>query len=335
MAKRKRLTPANPIYLDDTHSVPGPGFAGSGLRAPIADVASDAATSAALADVSNAFAQARVSGRMVALIPVDDIQLDYLVRDRLVVQDDDMAALVTSIRERGQQTPIEVVALGAGGYGLISGWRRCKALVQLAGEGVGDGQVKALLRQPETASDAYLAMVEENEIRVGLSYFERANIAVKSTEHGVFETQKKALNGLFGTASRAKRSKIGSFIPIVEALGDALRHPHMIGERMGLQLAKRLGADPGFASTLVAALAADVTASADVEQAVLARALADKGQALEAEPKKAEPPIFAERELCPGVMVRVDRTSGALQIWGDKVTPDLRARLMDWLRRQP
>jgi ParB family chromosome partitioning protein len=41
-----------------------------------------------------------------------------------------MAALVTSLRARGQQVPIEVVAR-EGGYGLISGLRRVMALREI------------------------------------------------------------------------------------------------------------------------------------------------------------------------------------------------------------
>ena len=90
------------------------------------------------------------------------------------------AALMASLESRGQQTPIEVVELADGRFGLISGWRRLTALRQLqADEGRGQGldTVLALLRRPDTASDAYVSMVEENEIRTDLSHFERGRIA--------------------------------------------------------------------------------------------------------------------------------------------------------------
>ena len=100
------------------------------------------------------------------------------MRDRIAVAPDDLAALTESLRARGQQTPIEVVDLGGGQYGLISGWRRISALRALLDE-TGEAQfatVLALLRQPADASAAYVAMVEENEIRIGLSYYERARL---------------------------------------------------------------------------------------------------------------------------------------------------------------
>lgn len=339
MAKRKRLTPANPDYLGDT---PRPDLAAPlgparGLRPPIADIASDAAATAALRDVSEAMSEARQSGRMVAQIPLDQIQLDHLVRDRIAVNDAEMEALVTSIRTRGQQTPIEVVELGPGRFGLISGWRRCQALHTLANAGEGPAHALALLRRPDAASDAYLAMVEENEIRVGLSYYERARIALKAVEQGVFADRKQALKTLFQSASRAKRSKIGSFFAIVDALDSTLGHPHVIGERLGLQLSKKLETEPDFAPSIVAALRAHPGLSPEAEQALLSKALAVPASSAETVSDKvqtAQGSESAAREVAPGVMVRVHRKTGAMEIWGPGLTPDLRAGLMDWLRRR-
>lgn len=78
-----------------------------------------------------------------------------------------MASLKASIRSCDQQMPIEVVALGNGRYGLISGARRLAALSALHAE-TGEARfatVKALLRPIKAAPKSYLAMVEENEIR--------------------------------------------------------------------------------------------------------------------------------------------------------------------------
>jgi ParB family chromosome partitioning protein len=81
-----------------------------------------------------------------------------------------MDALKASLAARGQQTPIEVVELVEGRYGLISGWRRLHAL-----RANGAKTVKAIITAPREVSDAYVAMIEKNEIRVDLSYFERAH----------------------------------------------------------------------------------------------------------------------------------------------------------------
>ena len=127
------------------------------------------------------------SGRLVLDVGLDAIAPDHLVRDRLPAEDADMEALRESIRAHGQRTPVEVTPLqGALPYGLISGWRRLAALRALHAE-TGDPRfatVQALVRRPETAAAAYVSMVEENEIRLGLSQYERARVAAIAAERG-------------------------------------------------------------------------------------------------------------------------------------------------------
>ncbi|MEP5871597.1 MAG: hypothetical protein ABJ258_00815, partial [Marinomonas sp.] len=75
-------------------------------------------------------------------------------------------------------------------------------------------------------------------------------------KEGVFPSQKKALQGLFANAPRAKRSKIGSFVTLVEALDAVLYFPTAISEKLGLALVRQIGEDPGFAARLKTALQA-------------------------------------------------------------------------------
>ncbi len=206
MAKRKRLTPARPDYLEDNRPAPGlnPMFPTDAPRTtpPVAQVAGATAAQAALEELSGELRAARAEGRLVQDLPLDSIEETYLVRDRLAADDADMEALKESLKARGQQTPIEVVELAEGRYGLISGWRRMTALRALAAE-TGEARfdtVRAFLRQPQSASDAYVAMVEENEIRVGLSYYERARIVARAAEQGVYPDEAAALRGLFASA---------------------------------------------------------------------------------------------------------------------------------------
>ena len=210
MAKRKRLAPPIAPYQD-----PGPAAGTPAKRtAPIADVAADAATSAALSELSQTLQSARDQGRMILSLPLDAVQSDYLLRDRRVVDDDEMDALIASISARGQQTPIEVVALEDGRYGLISGWRRLQALRRLQGpDGSGPQTVLALLRVPEQASDAYVAMVEENEIRVGISFYERAGAgaAVRQGPAGRRPIAHRSARGTGGTGDRHRRGGTGLF----------------------------------------------------------------------------------------------------------------------------
>lgn len=332
MAKRKRLTPPNPSYLD-TPPLETKSMFTAPRNAPIADVARDASSTAALNEMVDTLAQARNEGRMVVELPLEQIDMEHLVRDRLVVEETEMRTLMASLRNRGQQTPIEVVQLADGRYGLISGWRRCRALAQIAEEDRTDAPtVLALLRKPDEASDAYLAMVEENEIRVDLSYFERARIVSKAVEEGVFAMERTALQELFRSASRAKRSKIGSFLPVVRALDGHLRYPHALSERLGLSLAQVLTDDAGFADTLQAALAQADADSAEAETAVLADTLALRNQSLKrsSESKsRTSKPAFRDETI--GAFTLRRHEDGTLSIlgaaWPQRCESDLRMLL--------
>ena len=339
MAKRKRLTLPDPARIavgsapeTKTFPVSAPGRSAP-RSAPIADVAADASTAAALEEMADTLRRARDEGRMIVALPLGQIDAGYLVRDRIAVDDEEMAALRTSIAARGQQTPIEVTQTGPDRYGLISGWRRLFALRQLAAEGAEDaGTVLAILRRPQDGSDAYLAMVEENEIRVGLSHYERARIAVKAVDQGVFETHKAALLALFASASRAKRSKIRSFLTIVEALDGALRFPEAIGERLGLALSKRLEGDPRLAPRLRTILHRTPPDTAAEELAVIEAALAPVPAPVPA-PAPARPATPGTRrvEVTAGLVLK-RAASGALTLSGAAVTDGLEADLLDWLR---
>lgn len=283
MAKRKRLTPAEPQKADtespsastNTNPIFSSELPSSRTRPPISQVAGDASAAAALEDLAQQMHQARTSGRLIQDVPHDQIDVSYLVRDRILEDDEEMQALKKSLSMRGQQTPIELVELGSGRYGLISGWRRVAALQQLFAE-TDDPQfssVLAILRRPETAADAYLAMLEENEVRVGLSYYERARIVSKAVEQGVYPNEKTALLSLFSSASRAKRSKIKSFIPVYRKLDDVLRFGGAIPERLGLKLSKAFEINPEIVEQVRAKLTTDDPLSAEAEQVCLAAAI--------------------------------------------------------------
>ena len=331
MAKRKRLTPADPAKLAQaepaqTHrTVPL-----APVNPPIAEVARDAAREAAMTEVAEELTNARKEGRLVQTLPLDAIEVDYLVRDRMGTDDDEMEALKTSIRDRGQQTPIDVITIEQGRYGLISGWRRLAAIKALFEE-TGEDQfasIKALNRTPETSSDAYQAMVEENEIRVGLSFYERARIALKAAEQGAYPTPKKAVLELFRSASRPKRSKIHSFLTVVQALDGALRFPTAIPERLGLRLAKLLEEDPGAADLLSRGLSQHDAQSADEETGFLDMALSEI-DAVRAPPKS---PMPAPREHASATGLTVRSSHDKIVITGSMVSDDLAARLASWLK---
>jgi len=338
MAKRKRLTPAQPGYLDTEPPVlETKAFGLTRQRAPIAQVAGDASAAAALQDLVGEVKRARDEGRMIQTLPVKEIRSDYLVRDRMLNDDSDLRALMDSLTARGQQTPIEVCLMQDGQFGLISGWRRLSALRRLLAETGEDrfATVQAILRQPETAADAYIAMIEENEIRVGLSYYERARAAAKAVEQGVFETEKKALLELFSTASRAKRSKIRSFLTLYHAAEDHLRFAPSISERLGLALAKALSDDPARADVLRAGLSRAGATTAEQEIACLESIQRDiaNNQGLNKANASAKPQKDPDvTHPVQDVEMRVSGNSVTLK--GPLVTEAFCARLSDWLKQQ-
>ncbi len=277
MAKRKRLEmPKSPNALDlETKSALPPR-----TRVPIADVAGDVAGRAALEEVAREMTLAQSEGRVVRKLALDAVVTDHLARDRLVLEGDDLKALMASMAERGQQTPIDVVQLSATQYGLISGLRRMEALRAL-----GETQVLALIKSPESGQLAYKAMVEENEIRANLSFYERAHIAIASVEQGIYPDVRAAVAGLFAHAAPAKRSKILKFVTLCDVLGASLRFPTSIPEKLGLALAQAIEADHKLASRLKDALRKTVPSDVAAERKMLERALKKQpsGKAMKAE----------------------------------------------------
>jgi len=337
MAKRKRLSAPQigPDAPPGSAPEPAPETKGFLLgrtqplprRAPIAQVAGDAAGQAAAERLAGELAAARGEGRLVQALPLAQVEAGHILRDRTVFDAEEMAALKASIAARGQQVPVEVVETGPGAYGLISGLRRLTVLHTLFEE-TGEarfGVVKALIKPIESAPQAYIAMVEENEIRADLSFYERGRLAFEAAERGVFDSPQAAIRALYAHAPPARRSKIAAFVALHESFGDCLRFPEAIPEKLGLALVKAQGADAGFADALRARLAAEPPGSAAAERRLLEAALR-KPAAPKAAPESA-PEIGPE--IVPGVVLEEAR--GTLILRGPGVTGDLAAALRAWL----
>jgi ParB family chromosome partitioning protein len=338
MAKRKRLAGADPVRLKQTPLETKAMFPLGVARhaAPIADVARDSAATAALEEMSDRWNAAREGGRIVLAVPHDAIDLEYLHRDRMMIDADEMTSLTQSLSERGQQTPVEVVALLGGGYGLLSGWRRCQGLRALYAQ-TGEARfatVLALLRSPEEASDAYRTMVDENEIRANLSHYERARVVIKAVDAGVFVDEEAGLAGLFGAVPRARRSKIRSFLVLVNALEGAVSFPDKISERAGLDIVQKIQADTEFGSRLRAALIEVASTDVAAEQAVIKSILASSSKP---EKKALHKVMGSDMDAGEEVLgnlqgVRVSRLpNGALILSGAGVTDAFAQKLMAWL----
>ena len=329
---RKRLSPARAEFLGgDLQTASAP---------PIAQVAGEAASSAALARLSDEMERLRAEGRLILEIPRDQIAPDHLSRDRVAIDAEEMRTLAKSIYNHGQRSPIEVTALPEGAahpYGLISGWRRLQALSDLA-EQTGDAKydtVLAVVRQPKDSADAYVSMVEENEVRVGLSYYERARVAARATELGVFETEKKALLTLFDSASRAKRSRIRQFTYIYHALDDVLRFPAAIPERLGLRLAEVLRDVPEIAAPIRKGLTSLQVKTAEEELLLIERLIAPPTEeevarltTVSEEPENVPRPERLKEVLPNGLSIEL--RGRVLKITGEGVS----AELFGWLKEQ-
>ena len=341
---RKRLTPANPDFLQEQQSAPQISNLGSpdarrSAMPPIAQVAADASASHALQELAQDMEALRAEGLVLLKLSLADIARDHLARDRARLEPETFAELVNSIQAHGQRMPIEVTELpeptseGAR-YGLISGWRRLSALEHLHKEGGGEdggeafATVTALLRHPKDSEEAYVAMVEENEIRVGLSYYERAGIALEAVRRGVFDTEKAALNALFNSASRAKRSRIRAFGDLHKELGDVLRFPTAIPERFGLQLIYAMRGTDGLAAHLRKELPKVQVVDGETEMDALARLI--RGFQAKSAPPEAVPEAVPRAEqmketLPNGVTVKMGAKKA--EISGIEMTPELFAKL--------
>lgn len=280
MAKRKRVTPPTAAELAEMEA----GFAptpSSGPMAPIAQVAGDAAAMGSplsaeerAADAQDradaeSYRAAKADGGLILNIPLTEVSTDQMARDRMELDAEALAELKASIKENGLRLPIEVFTQKDGGYGLLSGYRRLFVLRELYAE-TGESRfatIRAVMREPDGLAEAFTAMVEENEVRAGLSPYERGRIAALSTHQGAFNTIDDAVAKLFFAASKAKRSKVRSFALIHEELGDLLTFPAQLTERMGLRLSNALR--EGFAEELRGALATGQGTMPDLEWELL------------------------------------------------------------------
>lgn len=218
--------------------------------APIAAVAAETAQTSSIEPAqqklnrldAERLRDAEEQGRLIADIPIDQINELVMVRDRSIIDPDELKELQISLIANGLRLPIEVYKT-EDGYGLISGYRRLLATRELNTSYPSEYKtIKALIRPQQEAPKAFQAMVEENEIRSNLSHYERGRIAAIAADQGAFRSTDAAIDGLFAAASAAKRSKVRSFAEIFQELGDLLKFPEDLSERRGLKLSGALRA---------------------------------------------------------------------------------------------
>ncbi|MFQ8432237.1 ParB/RepB/Spo0J family partition protein [Amaricoccus sp. W119] len=372
MARRKRVEAPSIDELRDLEQ----GFATKPASnpfavPPIAQVAGEAAAASeplpaetrveVARDRSDAEAlrAAREAGRLIAEIPVSEILVEELTRDRMALDREEMDELKISIRANGLRLPVEVFELpeppggspdatgdgsgegsrGGVRYGLISGLRRVTAVRELYGPGA---RIAALVRAPRDAGEAIAAMVEENEVRANLSHYERGRIAALAVGQGRFADLEESVARLFASASKAKRSKIRSFALVHEELGDMLSFPQALTEKGGLRLANtlRMGYEAALRAALAEGQGVDPASEWEamlpvIEQAEAGGRVPSRGGRPRKEPEAVPVPLVESFELANGAVMRHLRDSRGhvIRLEGPSVSAELVREVMGEIQR--
>ncbi|MEC7762031.1 MAG: ParB/RepB/Spo0J family partition protein [Pseudomonadota bacterium] len=309
------------------------------MSAPIAQVAADTAQAADLRSTEERAEIARnrsdaerlreveSAGRLIAEIPLDEIDEMAIIRDRMSMDAEELDELKRSISAHGLRLPIEVFERPDPGdgkrYGLLSGYRRFMAIQGLRDLWEGDrfDTIRAVVRDPGAMGGTFVAMVEENEVRADLSHFERGRISVLAAQEGAFANTEAAVDALFAAGSKAKRSKIRSFALIFEELGDMLVFPESLREKDGLKLATALRS--GGETALRDALAEAAPETPDEELAVIMTAIEAMAPKPVEPSRGGRPRRTATRSRTTDAGVRIDveqdGSDWVLRLSGDRV----------------
>lgn len=220
-------------------------------------------------------------GLIIDLIPINAIDTKKLSRDRIPGEDPELAELKTSIREIGLSNPIRVEPAGQGRYELVQGMRRLTAYRELLTETGDDRYARVpagLMTDVEGLDQLYRRMVDENMVRKDISFMEMATMARDYARDPRTECvdADKAVAILFQSAGYQKRSYIRAFVSLVELLGDTLRFPRELPRGLGLDVRRRLEAEPEAVAAIRQDLRSLKDPSAEDELAVLRRWTAEK-----------------------------------------------------------
>jgi ParB family transcriptional regulator, chromosome partitioning protein len=236
--------------------------------------AAEAAIRAENDRLAHAFVALKKSGLIVDLVPLDQVRMSKLTRDRVAKRDPELDELKSSIQAVGLSNPIRVEEVGDGEYELVQGFRRLSAYRELHAE-TGDpayARIPAgLMARGARLAKLYQRMVDENLIRRDISFAEMAQLAWAYKRE---ETQEdldiaEAVDRLYASAGRQKRSYIKHFAELMRLLGNDLAHAEAIPRALGLQLVKMMDEDSGLAGRIRAVLANMPDRDADAELGLL------------------------------------------------------------------
>lgn len=225
--------------------------------------------------LAHEFVQARGQGLVMSRIPLDAVRMGKLTRDRSDLDPGDLQELCDSIAAIGLSNPIRVERVDDG-FELVQGLRRLSAFRRLHAQRPQDGYdaIPSVVMEPgETLDMLYRRMVDENLIRADVSFAEMARLAeayAADPETAAADAD-AAVDILFGSAGKQKRSYIRGFARLLAVAGDVLRHAPALPRAVGLALRKELDTDPAALGRLKSQLAAHPSRDAEQEVQILRR----------------------------------------------------------------
>ncbi|MGB1234846.1 MAG: ParB/RepB/Spo0J family partition protein [Planktomarina sp.] len=256
-------------------------------------------------------------GLITDLIPLDQIKIGKLKRDRVAASVEDVSDLVASISALGLSNPI-VVEQVDDGYELIQGYRRWSAFKQIAtktGKPEFQNIPATLLPKGETIQALYRRMVDENMIRQDVSFGEMALLAIEYGKDMEIDPT-DAVGILYESTSHQKRAYIRNFVQLLDEHDLPLAHPQALPRSVGVALCKMCNDSPGDAGRLYGLLvlqSPDRTAVQEVK--FLRDFLAER--ATEIPKKPTQKKMLSKTTLRfnrPGGEVRCLASDGQLQV---------------------
>jgi ParB family chromosome partitioning protein len=270
----------------------------------------------------------------IHLIPTAEIDESALPRDRTAHDQDALTELERSILAHGLRMPIEVYELaepqGPHRYGLISGFRRLAAVHALHDNGAGNhATIPAFLRQPKNDAEVYLHMVEENAIRAEVSPWEQAMVAVKAVDAGAYPGIDAAVDALYASLGRLKRTRLRAVAHLAAELDGELAAPEPLSLRQLLRLAPLI--PRGYGDLVRATLAALRDRNPAVQWQALAPILAEAEHPREADVPRPDRPRRLLQLPRQGLTIRRElaRDGWRLHFSGHGATRDLLASVFD------
>ncbi|WP_299146322.1 ParB N-terminal domain-containing protein [uncultured Tateyamaria sp.] len=270
--------------------------------------AAEAAIRAENDRLAHEYVSLKRDGAIVARVPLGDVAMTKLTRDRGTGNDPDFEELKTSIRDLGLSNPIQVEDTGEG-YELIQGFRRLKAHKALFEE-TGDDRFATipavLVAKGEALEKLYRRMVDENLIRRDISFAEMGQLAAAYASQMGLEVS-DAIATLYASAGRQKRSYIAHFATLMSLVGHKLQYPEAIPRSLGLRLSKAFVDTPKVRQQLDAVLNAHQPETPEAELALLSQVLMPPAD------KAAAGPSASSKTT-----LKLSRKEGAVKVTGAK-----------------